>query len=368
MLPIPQTGVVAAEHLNLGATPDWDSIRLLLELARSGSFRRAAERLGLPVNAIRRRVEGLERQMQSHLVTRHVDGIRLTAEGDHVVAIAEEMETLSFGLAWSKGKVHSALEGVVRVGVTDGLGAFWVAPRLVEFQRALPRILVDLQCAMESADVLRLEADLSIQLTEPTSPDLKRIKLGRMHTMPFASKGYIDRFGIPADIAELVARHKVVLQVAEQTRAEEGFSALFPDVQKVGMVALQTNVASALVWAVVNGAGLGMVPTYLSVMDCPLVPVDVGNIRFAFDIWLTFHPEVGEIPRVRRLISFLVEAFDPKHNPWFRDDFIHPRDLMAPPDAPSPIIPIFGVAQAPTSPGGACGQEGGRTGGRDTGR
>ena len=83
---------------------------------------------------------------------------------------AKQMEVASFGLIRARDRVIPALEGEVKLGVTEGLGTFWLAPRLVEFQRAHPTLLVDLSCAMRSADVLRLEADAAVQLTKPTNP------------------------------------------------------------------------------------------------------------------------------------------------------------------------------------------------------
>ena len=50
---------------------------------------------------------------------------------------------------------------------------------------------------MKSADVLRLEADVAIQIMRPTAPDLRMIKLGRLHFMFFASQSYIETFGKP---------------------------------------------------------------------------------------------------------------------------------------------------------------------------
>jgi DNA-binding transcriptional LysR family regulator len=93
--------------------------------------------------------------------------------------------------------VTHTLSGEVRVAVTEGLGTFWLAPRLVEFQQSFPNILVDLHCAMRSADVSRHEADVAIHLSRPTAPDVKLVRLGRMHLMFFASQKYIDTYGTP---------------------------------------------------------------------------------------------------------------------------------------------------------------------------
>src|SRR6185369_5304501 len=106
------------------------------------------------------------------------------------------------------------------------LGTFWIAPRLAEFQRAHPTLLVDLNCAMRSADVLRLEADAAIQLSKPTNPDLKLVKLGRLHSMPFAARSYVETYGIPTTMHEQ-DRHRNVIQMSDQTDTEELYNQLF---------------------------------------------------------------------------------------------------------------------------------------------
>jgi DNA-binding transcriptional LysR family regulator len=267
-----------------------------------------------------------------------VDGVRTTAEGEEILAAARKMESASFGLIRARDRSVPTLSGEVRLAVTEGLGTFWLAPRLIEFQRAHPKLLVDLHCAMQSADVLRLEADAAVQLSKPTNPDLKIVKLGRLHSMPFAGRSYVDTYGTPKTLEEAL-KHRLVLQVADQTATQELFEQVFPGIPHAGLVAMRTNVSSAHVWAIAKGAGIGMLPTYVHAIAARIVPIDVG-LHFSFDIWLTYHPDVVRIPRIRRMIDWLIESFDPKRYPWFRDEFIHPRDL---PKAyrGGPIINLF---------------------------
>lgn len=304
---------------------DWEAVRVFLDVVRSGSFRSASERHGQSVNALRRRVEELERQLGVTLLTRHIDGVRPTEEGEQVLACAQRMEQAAFDLVRARGRAEPAIAGEVRLAVTEGLGTFWLAPRLIEFQRAYPRMLVDLSCAMQSADVLRLEADLAVQLIRPQAKDLKILRLGRLHAMPFASKSYIDTYGLPASLDEL-RKHRIVLQVAEQVTSQAEYDQLFPGMPQPGFVAIRTNVSSAHFWSVTKGAGIGMLPTYAEAIGANLVPVDIG-LHAPFDIWLTYHPDSNRIPRVRRMIEWVVDAFDPRQYPWFRDEFIHPNDL-----------------------------------------
>src|SRR5438874_1077535 len=175
----------------LGSLTDWDAARVFLEVVRSGSFRSAAERLGQSINLVRRRIDDFERQIGATLFTRDVHGARLTDEGTLVVSAVERMEAASFDLMRASDSVANTLSGEVRVAITEGLGTFWLAPRLVEFQQSFPNILVDLYCAMRSADVSRHEADVAIHLSQPTVLDVKQVRLGPMHLMLFASEKYL---------------------------------------------------------------------------------------------------------------------------------------------------------------------------------
>lgn len=307
------------------ANADWETIRIFLEVVRCGSFRAAAEGLGSSINTLRRSISELEQKLGITLLTRHVDGVRPTIEGEHILDAAKRMEEASFGILRARDRAQPALAGEVKLAVTEGLGTFWVAPRLVEFQRAHPQLMVNLMCAMQSADVLRLEADVAIQLTKPTAPDIKVVKLGRLHSMPFAGRSYIDTYGAPKSIAEM-SKHRLVVQLAEQTETRKLFDRVFPGMPWSGFVSMVNNTSTAHSWVVAKGAGIGWVPTYIHAIGGRFVPLDL-DANFPFDIWLTYHADAGKIPRVRQMIDWIVDAFDPKKFPWFRDEFIHPRDL-----------------------------------------
>ena len=56
----------------------WDLVRIFLEVARTGSFRAAAGHLNMSANFLSKRISALESAYKTTLMTRHVDGIRLT--------------------------------------------------------------------------------------------------------------------------------------------------------------------------------------------------------------------------------------------------------------------------------------------------
>jgi DNA-binding transcriptional LysR family regulator len=324
---------------NPGQTANWDLVRIFLEVARIGSFRAAAEQLNMSANYLRKRISALESAYKTTLMTRHVDGIRLTPEGAQVLDAARRMEDASFGLERALSRTAPALSGEVRLAVTEGLGTFWLAPRLVEFQRAYPGLLVDLKCEMRSADVLRLEADVAVQLEEPDKPDLKRVKIGRLHIVPFVSPSYVEIYGLPKGLEDLKQNHRIVIQDAEQTRGKEIYDK-YAGREQLGFVAMRNNVSTAHLWSIAKGAGVGWLPTYVPALGDPLIPLDLG-VKFELDIWLAYHPDAKKIPRVRQLIDWTIQSFDGRKYPWFRDEFIHPKDLQKSYKEAEPLVNLF---------------------------
>lgn len=304
---------------------DWESARIFLEVARRKSFRAASGVLHQSVNALRRRLDQLESQLGTTLFTRHVDGVRLTEEGQRVLEVAQRMEADAFDLMRAASTTTASIEGVVKLAITEGLGTFWVAPRLAEFRAANPKVLVDLRCAMSPADILRLEADVSVQLARPTQKDVRIVKLGRMHLMPYAALSYIERHGVPRSQADLV-NHQFVEQVAENLVTAESYADEFGI--SVLQMAARNNVSGAHYFAVATGAGIGLLPTYSSAVGATVFPLDL-NMQAHHDIWLVYHADASRIPRVRQLIDWLIATFSPQRFPWFADEFVHPRQFPA---------------------------------------
>src|SRR3982074_2893773 len=329
----------AHQHAHPSRMAQWDSVRIFLAGARIGSCRAAAVELNASANYLRKRILQLESAYKTTLITRHVDGVRLTREGTQVLEAARRMEEASFGLDRALSQTTPALSGEGRLAITEGVGAFWVAPRLIEFQRVYPGLLVDLKCEMRSADVLRLEADVAVQLEEPNNPDLMRVKIGRLHVMPFVSPSYVEIYGMPKNADDIRQNHRIVLQDADQTKGKEIYDK-YAGREQVGFVAMRNNVSTAHLWSIAKGAGIGWLPTYVPALGDPLIPLDIG-VKFELDIWLAYHPDAKKIPRVKQLIEWTVQSFDGHKYPWFSDEFVHPKDLQKAYKDAEPLVNLF---------------------------
>jgi DNA-binding transcriptional LysR family regulator len=302
----------------------WDNMRLLLALADAGSFRSAAVVAGVSLNTIRSKIDRLERQFGTPLLRRSVEGARLTQEGHELVSIARQMAALGNTASRVQRAGTERSHSTVKISVTEGLGTFWLVPRLVEFRAAHPDVRVELNCDMATPDVLFRDVDIAVQLTKPTSPDLIVRRVGTMHLMPFASDSYLREYGTPKSVAD-AAKHQLVWQQADQVAVDA--LPLFVDTGLAeSIIALQTNTSSAHYWAVSKGAGIGFLPTYARALSRSTRPLDIG-VQLRRDIYIVHHPDAVRFPEVRQALDWLADAFDKTKFPWFADEFIHPDEF-----------------------------------------
>lgn len=308
--------------LSPGPFPSWDDYRYFLATSEAGSFTKAAGNLGVTQSTLSRRIEHLEQQLGVRLFVRSQSGVTLTTEGKGILGAAREIEAKVLEIQGSLISSDKRLEGTVRISVTDGLATYWLAPHLANFQTNNPGIAIEFQCSIEPADAFRMEAELSIQSKVPDLLDLISVKLGTLHFIPWASEGYLERHGEPRDPTELL-QHRLLDH--DVYYADEGdWSQWIGLARAASLISLKTNSSTALLSAIQNGAGIGMLPTFIGECVKGIVPLSLG-LRTYSEIRLVYHPYLRETPRVRIVIDWLKGRFDQDTSPWFSDEFHPPK-------------------------------------------
>jgi DNA-binding transcriptional LysR family regulator len=327
MQQVVQRGAAFVQKADLAGAPDalWDDLHAFLACAEHRSFRRAAEVLGLTNTTLMRRMDRLEHQLGTKLFVRHQAGLMLSEAGKNILDDVKEMERLSFNVFRTASQAASIPSGLVRVAVTEGPGTYWVLPRLIDFQNTYPTLTVDLRCAMEQADVARLEADIAVQFEKPRNPEIICTRLGRLHIYPFASETYARNYGMPRSPAEWKF-HRIVVQMAAQLD-ETAYERVLGLDSLNGVTGIRTNSSTATLYAVERGAGIGFLPSCTTALGAPLVPVDF-EFKHGMDFWLTYHHSLKNSQQHMIVVDWLKRIFDPKTYPCFRDEFIHPNDLV----------------------------------------
>ncbi|MCB1692362.1 MAG: LysR family transcriptional regulator [Pseudomonadales bacterium] len=135
---------------------DVEVARTFLEIVRSGSFARAAERLFVTQTAVSARVQGLESQLKARLFVRERAGVRLTSEGERFVPYARQLVR-----AWDQAREDVALPtgqvDQVNVGCELSLWDPFLLEWLVHCRRHHPRIKLRAEVGLAEALVQKIE-------------------------------------------------------------------------------------------------------------------------------------------------------------------------------------------------------------------
>ena len=294
---------------------EWDRVRIFLAVARSGQMLAAARHLGLNHATVGRQITALEEELQAKLLERHVNGCTLTAAGEAMLATAEKVESefLQFESGLS-GNID-AIRGTVRVGAPDGLGNFFLAPKLAELSARHADLLIQLVPLPRSFSLSRREADIVITLERPSHGNLIVQKLTDYTLSLYASDDYLDRNG-PIRTVEDLRRHLFITYVDDllYTPALDygrELAAAMPRRFECGSMVGQMEAVRA-------GTGVAILHDYAA-QRVPGLTRILPELQFVRGYWLISHPDTHRAHRVaevRRHIAEAVAASREKFSPW----------------------------------------------------
>jgi DNA-binding transcriptional LysR family regulator len=150
---------------------DWDDVRYFFAVARGGSVRAAAERLGVNHSTVPRRVAQLEDRLGAHMFEKLPSGYRLTDAGQEVCEFAEQMEASSNRLETRVFGRDQSVRGLLRVTLATHL----LMPDFADFARLHPELELEILPSDEPVNLTNREADDACRTPSPPPP----VGLGR---------------------------------------------------------------------------------------------------------------------------------------------------------------------------------------------
>ncbi len=158
------------------------SIAAFVEVARQGSFRRAAARLNISPSALSQAVRLLEERLAVRLLHRTTRSLSLTEEGRALMAQAERgLDIVAEAIgALDEGR-HEAT-GEIRINLSRSAAHLLVEPHIGEFAQRYPSVRVELLIDDGLGDIVRDGCDAGIRLRESLVDSMISVPL----TPPFS--------------------------------------------------------------------------------------------------------------------------------------------------------------------------------------
>lgn len=268
--------------------PSLDDLALFLDVAAAGSLTEAAQRRGVPLPTLSRRMTKLEQATGRTLFLRGRAGYALSGDGR---ALAAELRDLP-GVRRRVARWMQADQGPIRVRITAG---FWTARHLATRlapDRSAPWVPAFV-ASNATLDLARREADIGIRNRAPTSARLAQQRLRRVDYAIYATgpevTGYV---ALPAG-AGLAASQRWL----HDTHGDQ-------------IVTTATDPRLCLDLALA-GFGRVVLPTFAGDATAGLIRVSAQIEALRHDAWLVSHHEARHDPPIRAALNAIATALGP---------------------------------------------------------
>src|ERR1043166_239579 len=278
---------------------DWEDVRHSAARARRRRPAATARDLGVNHATVARRVASLEAAVGHPLFDRRADGYALTADGKAVLDEARPMDEAALSVL-RRLDAGTDLNGLVRLAIGRVLAERFLIDRLRGFHARYPAIDLEVIGGSRVVSLARREADLALRYGSPKDSDLIARRVATIGFGLYASPAYraeVDAGTAPAfvgfdDESDFIAEAAWLAQQFGERR----FS-------------FRTNSQTTQAAAARAGFGVALLPRYLAAADPDLVPVALADRLPEREVWLVIRRDLRNVPRVRALTDYLVEAF-----------------------------------------------------------
>ena len=281
---------------------DWNDMRYFLELQRSGRLLTAAKRLNTTHSTVARHIESIEQHLGAALFVQHAQGYELTPAGQALLKHAEAMENVAL---LAQEEINQSLTplGKIRLGVTEGIGIMFIAPRLRGLFERYPGLEVELVAVPRFVSILNREAEISIHLDRPNADLLITRKLTDYQLALYASRLYLDK-APPLTSRDDLANHYWIGYVDDLLFSQE---LLFLNTFcRTPTVTFRSTSVIAQQQAARAGLGIAVLPNYMAADDPDLVRV-LPDESVQRSYWISTRRELHKSVRLRVVWDYLLE-------------------------------------------------------------
>jgi DNA-binding transcriptional LysR family regulator len=239
----------------------------------------------------------------TRLFDRKASGWTPTAAGRKTLAAARRVDADVASLVGELGGIAGTVRVGVRLTAPHWFCSEVLLPRIAAFQGAERWIDLNLSARSRVADLAEREAEIGLRNIRPPRGDYVVRKAGELGSALYASRKWLA--GRPPIVGRDDVLRERLVGYPDRVSYVPGFGWL--DEALGGRAPLRVDDASAIAAALRAGAGLGVIPCLLGDRDPALARV-TGEMDVE-SIWLVAPIELARTRAVRKVMSFVAEAF-----------------------------------------------------------
>ncbi len=277
----------------------------------SGSFSKAARRLGIAKSGVSRQVKQLEDELRVRLLNRSTRRLSLTEAGEHYFESCARILAEADEAKRRVAKLQERPVGRLRVATSIGFGVLHLIPALAEFNQLYPEMSFEVLLEDYELDLAKEGLDLAIRFGRMRDSTYLGRRVASMEWAVCAAPEYLERRGVPEVPADL-ASHEFLMYMGLSNFDRWNFSRGDQRVSVKVSGCFSSNNLLAIHAALRSGLGIGAVSRgdfaddlasgrVVEVLpEYKLVPVGV---------YLVYPPGHRNLPKVRFAVDFLAERW-----------------------------------------------------------
>ena len=286
---------------------NWDDLRIFLSVARNNQLLKAAKQLGINHTTVARRLTALEQQLNTKLVTRSTTGTELTDAGERLLQHAEKVETQMLQAQANIAGEDIQLNGIVRVAAPDGFGVSFLAKYLPQLSKKFPDLILQLVPVSRNFSLSQREADIAITVERPVQGRLIAKKLIDYRLRLYAHRDYLERYGIPSSVDDILANHRTIGYVEDLISSPA--LAYSNEISEDWRSDFQVSSTLGQLEAMLAGGGIGILHSYIA-RTYPDLSIVLPQSAITRSYWLSYHENLKGIRRIHEVAKFISEAIE----------------------------------------------------------
>lgn len=173
-------------------------IALFVAVARTMSFKRAAESLDIPTSTLSRRIAGLEQAVGVRLLNRTTRAVELTEAGQLYYERCRDIVEAARVAHEKLGEIVEKPRGRLRVSTTVEFARLYFGPIVSEYVRNYPDVTLEIDLNPNRVDLIAQNYDLALRVGQQPDSALICRRLGILRTALFASPELVSTLGAPS--------------------------------------------------------------------------------------------------------------------------------------------------------------------------
>jgi DNA-binding transcriptional LysR family regulator len=177
---------------------DLSELAAFATVAEERSFTRAAARLGTSQSALSHSMRGLEKRLGLQLLARTTRSVSPTTAGTALLQdLAPALERIERSLAEAR-KQRESPAGRIRLIIPRTATYMVLLPKLAQFARAYPEIVLEVTSSNDPVDLVAGEYDAGVQIGEFIQRDMIAVRVSKdMRLAVVGSQEYFKSHNIP---------------------------------------------------------------------------------------------------------------------------------------------------------------------------